>query len=120
LTIPGLKNLSLSGTALIGAPAKTRLQAEYRICCCAWNDSLPVAEGEEPPADDEDPIEQGDLKCGEKIVNLSCTVTGDIATLPMTIKAREQDCPFFDHMSKKKGVNEKFPGKPGQEVTRPK
>jgi hypothetical protein len=67
----------------------------------------------------EDPIEQDDLKCGEKFTNLSCKVSGDTTDLPMKIKAKEKGCNFFDHMSNKESVRVRFTGKASQEVTRP-
>lgn len=119
ISLPVLGKLTLSGVAMVGKSSKTRLQAEYRICCCAWNQDLPVAEREEAPKEETDPVEQPDLTCGEMVKNLSCVVTGDKTELSMKIKAREQDCPFSIHSSTTLGKLAKFKGSPGKDVTRP-
>lgn len=120
-SIPGIGALTVSGVAMVGTAAKTRLQAEYRVCCCAWNDDLPGPDREDkaPEDEDHDAIDQPDLKCGDSVTNLSCEVTGDKTMIAMKIKATEHTCPFSIHMSKKKGKLVKVPGTKSQTVERP-
>jgi hypothetical protein len=115
--IPVLGSLTVGGTANVGTAAKTRMQAEYRVCCCSWNDNLEKVR--EDLDDEHDTVDQDDLKCGDSITNLSCDVTGDKAMFAVKIKAIEHTCPFSNHMSPKKGKMVKTSGTKPEEVTHP-
>jgi hypothetical protein len=112
-----LSEIELEAVAEVGESALVRLQAEYRLCCCEWNDNLPKYDPEKHPdlKKDELGVNRDNCKCGEYIRCLWGKVTGNANVIGMSIKAAEQSCPFTNRMA---NIEVKVPGK-ADEITRP-
>ena len=81
----------------IGQPGTSRLQAEYRVCCCEWSDDLPEYErrmGEIIPTEEEVVILLEGCEHDHVIEKLLFRVTGATNIVSWKIKALEGPCRF--------------------------